>query len=199
MSGKMRIKKCMIRPDKITGRLGNIMFEIAFLYSHARENNLPLVDESLGYYYQDYLHFADYADEIKNLFRSDIPERTDMVAIHVRRGDYVNHPFYVDLSETPYYRDAMLQFPDADFIVFSDDLEWCKQQPVFKGYEFSEGKTELEDLNLMTSCIGHIIANSSFSWWAAFMSPFTRKVVAPLAWHPDGIERTKLPENWIKI
>ena len=51
----------------------------------------------------------------------------------------------------------------------------------------------------MASCVGHIIANSSFSWWGAFISPYTKKVIAPKNWYTDNIERTKCPNNWIKL
>ena len=53
----------------------------------------------------------------------------------------------------------------------------------------------------MAGCKGHIIANSSFSWWAAYIAPQEGKVVAPSAlnWHPDGVERTKCPKEWVRI
>lgn len=199
----------MIPIQKISGRLGNQMFLVASLYAIARDCKFPLVDDSLGYYFQNPAHFKGYESDIKRLFSEDIPEKTDMVAIHVRRGgnpinpnepNYTENPFYVNLSETPYYRDAMAQFPDADFLIFSDDIEWCKRQSMFAGCEFSEGRTELEDLNLMASCTGHIIANSSYSWWAAYLAPYTKKVIAPLAWYSDGdLERTKCPETWLRM
>ena len=178
---------------KITGRLGNQMFQFAFLYDWTRKHD---VDR----YVQDPKYFQHYTDEILYIFREGVPRQTDMVAIHVRRGDYVNHNFYINLSETTYYEDAMDLFPDADFLVFSDDIEFCKEK--FKDYDnvsYSEGNTEIGDMNLMASCVGHIIANSSFSWWGAFISPYTRKVVAPKEWHPDGVERTVCPPEWIRI
>lgn len=189
----------MVNPNKITGRLGNIMFEIAFLYAYARDNNLPLIDSGLGYYYQDPIHFAKYSDEIKNLYREGVHNQTNFVAIHVRRGDYVGHPFYVDLTKTDYYQKAMAEFPNQHFMVFSDDIEWCKQQEVFRDCIFSEGRDELEDLNKMASCIGHIIANSSFSWWGAYIAPYTQKVIYPSQWHPDGVQRTFCPNEWKAI
>ena len=181
----------MVNPDLIFGRLGNRMFQMAFLYSYAKDNGID-------FYFQDPSFFQKYSTDIKLLYGSGIPSKTDMVAIHVRRGDYVGNKFYVNLFDTLYYQDAMREF-DSKFIVFSDDIEWCKQQEIFKDCEFSEGKSELEDLNLMASCVGHIIANSSFSWWGAFISPYTKKVIAPKNWYTDNIERTKCPNNWIKL
>jgi hypothetical protein len=186
----------MIPIKNITGRLGNQMFQFAFLYAYALEHG---VDK----YFQDPKWFEAHKDKILAEYQIGLNgrDRIDMVAIHVRRGDYVGHDFYVDLMETPYYEDAMNKFPDADFLVFSDDIEWCKDQEIFKECEFSEGRTEVEDMNLMACCVGHIIANSSFSWWGAYISPSTQKVVAPSVehWYTDGEERTVCPDNWLRI
>jgi len=180
----------MIPIEKLGGRLGNQMFQLAFLYTHAKEEYIPDI------YVQGEEYFKHYSMEIKAMFGAGISS-IDQVSIHIRRGDYVNNPFYVDLMENGYYDRAMAEFPDADFLVFSDDIEWCKKQEIFAECEFSEGKTEIEDMNLMASCNGHIIANSSFSWWAAYLGK--GKVVAPLDWYTDKKERTSCPETWTKV
>ena len=180
----------MIPLWKLSGRRGNQMFQFAYLHAQARKGLI------LDIYVQDPKYFEEYKDEIKLIFGQDI-ELIDQVAIHVRRGDYVNNPFYVDLMTTDYYEKAMELFPNEGFLVFSDDIEWCKKQDIFKGCEFSEGRTEVEDMNLMAGCKGVIIANSSFSWWGAYLS--SGKVIAPLMWYADGVERTKLPKTWITI
>jgi len=174
------------------GGLGNLLFKEAFIYTQAKEGYIPDV------YVQSEDYFKRHKEDIKILFGQGIGH-IDQVAIHVRRGDYVDNPFYVDLMETEYYGKAMAEFPGADFLVFSDDIEWCKKQDIFAGCEFSEGKDEVEDLNLMASCTGHIIANSSYSWWGAYLSPHGGKVIAPKEWYTDMEERTLLPEEWIKI
>lgn len=181
----------MIHPQKTFGRLGNSLFQYAYIYAQTLKGYTPDI------FLQDPAYFDEYRDEIRTLFNSDASEPLDMVAIHVRRGDYVNNPFYVDLMNTDYYERAMLEFPDSDFLIFSDDVEWCKRQPIFADCEFSEGKTETEDMSLMASCKGIIMANSSFSWWASYLS--NAKIVAPLAWYADGIERTKCLQEWIRI
>lgn len=167
---------------------------MAFLYAFSE-------NEGTDIYFQDPKWFEGHEYAIKRLFGAAIPPKLDQVAIHVRRGDYVNNDFYVDLTQTDYYQRAMEEFAATDFLVFSDDIEWCKRQAIFKNCEFSEGLTELEDLNLMASCSGHIIANSSFSWWGAFISPYSQKVIAPSKnnWYADGIERTKCPLEWKRI
>lgn len=176
------------------GRLGNQMFQLAFLYNHARLNYKDR-------WFQDPTFFKENEEEIKRIFRNGIPkEPLDYVAIHVRRGDYVGHDHFIDLMNTSYYEEAKRLFPHSRFMVFSDDIEWCKEQSIFQECVFSQG-TEIYDMNNMAVCIGHIIANSSFSWWAAYIAPYTKKVVAPSVknWCTDGIERTVCPPEWIRI
>ncbi len=189
----------MINPDILFGRLGNRLFQLSFIYAQMKDGYIPDI------FVQDPKYFDHYREEIKQLFR---PERNqiDMVAVHVRRGDnpinpdepkYCENPFYVNLFETGYYENAMAEFPNADFIVFSDDIPWCKKEPLFAGCEFSEGKTPLEDMELMASCKGIIIANSTFGWWSAYLSD--AKVIAPQSWYRDTIERTVCPDEWERL
>lgn len=193
----------MVPIEKITGRLGNKMFQFAYIYAQMRDRNIPDI------YLQDPKYFDKYQEEIKQLFRPHRDTVIDMVAIHIRRGGnpinsdepkYSEHPFYVNLIDVGYYERAMALFPDSDFLIFSDDIEWCKDYPSFAGCEFSEGKTELEDMELMASCIGIIIANSSFSFWGAYLSDAI-KIVAPSVenWYVDGFERTICPKSWTRI
>ncbi len=183
----------MQKPSNIFGRLGNQMFQMAFLVAYAKDHDTDI-------YLQDEYYFKDHEKLIRALYSSDIPDRTDAVAIHVRRGDYVNNPFYVDLYTDGYYKRAMKKFPNENFLVFSDDLEWCKQQPIFKNCQFFHGN-EIEDMNKMASCKAHIIANSSFSWWGAWLHPTypANKVIVPKNWFTDGVERTVLPKHWKKL
>jgi hypothetical protein len=182
----------MVNITALTGRLGNQMFQYAYLYSQYRDGLIPDI------YIQDEKYFEKYKDEIKSQFKSGI-SNIPYVAIHVRRGDYVGNDFYVDLFADGYYERAMKEFPDSAFIIFSDDIPWCKEQNIFEKCAFSDGFDEVEDLNIMASCCGHIIANSSFSWWGAFLSPNGGKVIAPSRWYTDGVERTKIPNSWIKV
>lgn len=187
----------MIAPREIFGGFGNRLFQYAYLYAKARSGFIPDI------YIQDEKYFAPYQEEIKALYKQGV-EKSDYVSLHVRRGDYLNNPFYVNLQETDYYKKAIALFPGEKFLVFcadrqkgSDDqadMEWCKEK--FKGeqFEFFQGKDEIEDWNAMTGCKAHIIANSSFSWWAAFVSD--NKTIAPKFWFNDGITRISIPEKW---
>lgn len=186
--------KRMVNPTQLGGRLGNQMFQLAYLYSQVKEGKIPDI------YVQDFRHFDKYSDEIKKWFGEGIGY-LPYVAIHLRRGDYVNNPFYVDLAKTGYYIDATNLFPNRKFLIFSDDVPFAKTY--FEGDKFAfDDSNEIEAFNRMASCDSHIIANSSFSAMAAWLSPsLTKRVIAPTIdkWYSDCVERTFLPETWIRL
>jgi hypothetical protein len=185
----------MVDPNILFGRLGNRLFKEAYLYAQAREGYIPDV------YVQNQIYFDSYREELRALFGqgfSAIP----YVGIHVRRGDYVDSKFHVDLTQTNYYEKAIDLFPDKEFLVFSDDSAWCKKHFTSKNFQVVEGRSEVEDFNLLASCTeGNIIANSSFSWWAAYLNPHHPKITAPQEnlWFHDGQVRCHLPSDWEQI
>jgi hypothetical protein len=184
------------------GGLGNNLFQFAYLYARVKDGIIP------DLYLQDPKYFEQCAEEVKGLLQDGIGF-IPFVSIHVRRGTneanpnepaYADNPFYVNLSDTDYYEKAIEMFPKKNFLVFSDDIEFCKTKFTGDRFQFIEDQTEVEDLNMMASCESNIIANSSFSWWAAFLNPNPIKtVVAPKHWHPDEVERTRCPDNWIRL
>lgn len=130
------------------------------------------------------------------------------ISMHVRRGDYVALPDNHPLCSEEYYRRAIdyieAQVGSARVLVFSDDIEWCRT--VFAGpkFRFSEGNDQATDLALMARCDHHVIANSSFSWWGAWLSPNDKKlVVAPRIWrgikakNPEAPDQT--PPGWLRM
>ena len=146
-------------------------------------------------YYQTHKYFEHIEDEIREDFTFDTElvksckeflEYTfvfrDVIALHIRRGDYVSNPNHPSQS-MEYYQRGLEMLPDLDVIVFSDDTEWCKQQEIFSTDRFSisEGNTTDADLCLMSLCQYHIIANSSFSWWGAWLAK-SKRVIAPKNW-----------------
>lgn len=180
--------------EKTFGRLGNRMFQSAFIYAQMREGNIPDI------YLQDPKYFVKFGEEIRDLFGEGIvPD--ERIAIHIRRGDYVNNSFYVDLMETTYYHEATKLFPNEKFLIFSDDIQWCKKYvfPVDIDIEFSEGKSVDEDLKRMSGCKGIIMANSSLSWWAAYLGDKNKKVIYPKNWFSDGQQRVGFLNNWIAL
>lgn len=195
----------MVPITNITGRLGNQMFQFAFLLAYARDNDLD-------HYFQNPAFFGEYDEEIRQLFSKDMHSPIDAVAIHIRRGGnphqpnepkYYENPFYVNLFDTHYYEKAIAMFPDEKFVIFTDDPEWVENNWILfdkSRMTISHG-TEIEDMNNMAACKAHIIANSTFSWWGAWLSPKYphNRVIAPKNWFADGVERTVLPNHWEKI
>lgn len=134
------------------------------------------------------------------------------VCVHVRRGDYVGNTKH-DTVTIEYYRKALelLRAKGATLsvlYVFSDDVAWCKEHiqfdtpsVVFVGPEYT-GVKDTGHLYLMSQCKHFIIANSSFSWWAAWLSENPEKVViAPKRWfNDDTIDTSDLtPPSWIRL
>lgn len=193
----------MVTPEKITGRLGNKMFQTAFIYAQMKDGLIPDI------FVQDPKHFEKYTEEIKQIFGTGIGYLTQ-VGVHVRRGKnplnldepaYSENPFYIDLCSTDYYERTMALFPNEKFLIFSDDPEWCKEKwKDNPNVQVMEKGNEIDDFNLLASCQNQIIANSSFSWWAAFLNPNDgKRVIAPKQWYADGVERTKCPESWERM
>lgn len=182
--------------DKYFGRLGNRLFQLSSLYGMFRDGIIPDI------YLQDYRNFDNYKYDLQQMLGEDIV-RSDYVSIHVRRGknpsnpnepNYSENPFYARLDED-YYRRAMAQFPNEKFLVFTDDLAWVENQEMFKDCEKSF-QDELTDWNKMAGCKGHIIANSSYSFMAAYIGG--GKTIAPNKWFANG-ERIPYPPEWIIV
>ena len=167
-------------------------------------------------YYQTQKYFEHIEDEIRDDFTFDSEliksckeflEYTyvfrDVIALHIRRGDYISNPNHPSQS-MEYYQRGLEMLPDLDVIVFSDDAEWCKQQEIFSSDRFSisEGNTTDADLCLMSMCQYHVIANSSFSWWGAWLAK-SKKVIAPKNWFGGDCVNKDVSDmefaNWIWI
>lgn len=167
---------------------------------------IPHSDELILHgYFQSEKYFVDYRKELKAEFtlrHPQYPEKLDddYIGIHVRRGDYLNHPTIHPACSMEYYNEALSTLPDKPVKVFSDDREWCYKN--FKGDRFHiSTRNFIEDFELLSKCNYHIIANSSFSWWAAWLSD-SKKVIAPLTWFgPDepGSAKDVVPNSWTKI
>ena len=131
------------------------------------------------------------------------------IALHVRRTDYVRNQANHNVLTLEYYQAALEQFdPDRNVIVFSDEPAWCMEQDIFSDDRFiiSENDDNRVDLCLMSLCHDFIIANSSFSWWGAWLSiNKEKKVIAPAQWFgstgytKDHDTKDLIPDDWIKI
>lgn len=139
--------------------------------------------QSEKYFKHNKKNILDLFDLDKCSYDTDILDG-DTVSLHIRRGDYLGVQDHHPVCSLDYYKDALSEFKDNDykFIVFSDDTDWCKQN--FKeDFLFVENKEPQEDLWLMSKCNHNIIANSSFSWWGAWLNQNkSKKVIAPKKW-----------------
>ena len=101
-----------------------------------------------------------------------------------------------------YYQKAMELVGADKFLVFSDDMRWCKAHFTGNNFEFSEGNLPHVDLGLMIGCEHHITANSSFSWWGAWLDPNLQKtVVSPKQWFGSAMTSSHpiddlIPSDW---
>jgi hypothetical protein len=176
-------------------------------------------------YWQSERYFRDVADTIRRDLTPRDPlepenaaiaaqiNRTNAVSLHVRRGDYVTNAVtnaYHGVCSIDYYRAAVAYItthaPDPYFFVFSDDLAWARENLVI-GHpttfvEANPPDRGFRDMQLMSMCRHHVIANSSFSWWGAWLNPSNDKIiVAPARWFAQDKKNTDdlLPAEWVKL
>lgn len=157
-----------------------------------------------GGYFQSESHFEKYSEAVKSLFsptkefidriRTEIPVifNTEVTVINVRRGDYLHYPTYHPVVSPEYIHKALTLVPSNQYIVASDDIPWCKEHLNIPNAIYLEGWKVHEQLWIMAMCHHFIISNSSFSWWAAYLSRHPGKIViAPETWFgPEG------PATW---
>lgn len=119
-------------------------------------------------------------------------------SIHIRRGDYSKLSWDFPMQSLEYYQHAIAQFPsDTLFLIFSDDIIWCRRHFTGAQFEFVENEEDIIDLFLMSRCRHHIIANSTFSWWGAWLNPDPTKIVlCPDRWFGPGV--SAYPRHYTK-
>lgn len=127
------------------------------------------------------------------------------VAISVRRGDFETDPYHYLLPMEYYFGAFFKHFSDKNIVVFSDDIDWCKDkfQIIDKDIIFSDNKNGIEQLSLMSLFQNFIIANSTFSWWGAYLAAVNNKKVIRPSHHFDGKLKLQAdikdhyPSEWI--
>ena len=154
-----------------------------------------------------------YAHPTPNSYNQEMINRIsqcESVGIHVRRGDYKNAPEFNGICHTAYYSEAIQQLktisrPQA-FFIFSNDIAWCKShlQPLIGNantiyVDGNTGKDSCWDMFLMTYCKNLIIANSSFSWWGAYLNKNARIVIAPDPWLRRDCEINVYEDHWTRV
>lgn len=158
-------------------------------------NNVDIID-----FFQTEKYFAHIKNQIREdfTFKADIIKNCkkyikslqhykEMIGLHIRRKDYIKNKVLVSL-DLQYYFDALKLLNNSlPVMIFSDDKDWCKQQKLFNSNRFiiSSLTNAYEDLCCMSMCQYHIIANSSYSWWGAWLAQ-SKKVIAPKKWYTDN-------------
>jgi hypothetical protein len=191
------------------------------------DQKLLLLDQNvyLDGYWQSELYFKGIRDLLLKEFTfKDAPNAENAgclssiasqnaVCVHIRRGDYcTNNHYQMKYGVCPldYYRTAIgyieQRIIDPAFFIFSDDPPWVhsdfprRNSMTIVSHNF--GRNDSEDLRLMMNCRHFIIANSSFSWWGAWLAQFPQKIViAPKLWYitPDKSDKDLVPESWVRL
>ena len=142
---------------------------------------------------------------LKEKYRDIFNNGNEVVSIHIRRGDYISLQSHHALLDLDYYQKAISKFNDKKykFLVFSDDIEWCKDT-FSTEFNFVERGEDYMDLWLMSLCNHNIIANSSYSWWGAWLNKNKNKrVIAPKKWFGPSLSHHDtsdlIPNSWETI
>lgn len=181
----------------------------------------------LSGYFQSSKYFIGYEGLIKDLFLFPINEldilnkelllkikKANTISVHIRRGDYIEdkmtHQFHGCCSVEYYLKAITLlmdRYTDSTLVFFSDDGNWVKEQ--FENLHYpkifidnNSAENSWVDMLLMSSCRHNIIANSSFSWWGAWLNKnLDKTVIAPKKWFEtkDLDTKTLLPKEWIQL
>ena len=174
-------------------------------------------------YFQNETYFKAFSEDLRKDFEFIVPfndenaimtqkiASTNSISVHIRRGDYLNPDVNLALLNITYYQEAISYIKQnvesPVFYIFSDDINWVREnldlsQTEHVFIDWNKGADSFRDMQLMSLCKNNIIANSSFSWWGAWLNNNPDKIViAPGTWYknetkedyPNGF----IPEKWI--
>jgi hypothetical protein len=191
--------------------------DLIYREPHFHYSKIPYMDNLrlLGYF-QSEKYFSKHREQILKLFSIDsinkqlISKKYNSLfehktcSLHVRRGDYLGLPNHHPICDIGYYKEAMEQIDEnVVYLVFSNDIEWCKNNFIGNNFIFITGESDYIDMWLMSLCNHNIIANSSFSWWGAWLNKNqNKKVIYPKKWFGSALNHNTndlIPEGWIII
>jgi hypothetical protein len=213
-------RRVLRRPAFRLLRSRRLVVEPHFHYWHGiRDVRAPCY---LHGYWQSHRYFEEIADELRRDFSPahDIPPRvadlleqvrsTRSVSLHIRRGDYVKNPrtskFHGNLGESYYHEAVTLvreKVGNIELFIFSDDLNWVRREMRFDVpahyVDGNVGDASYLDMLLMSNCSHNIIANSTFSWWAAWLNGNAGKIViCPKRWFADeAVDTRDVCPDWM--
>jgi len=194
--------------------------EYSFIYNEPHFNFQPIPFRKnilLNGYFQSEKYFSHNRNEILRLFSPNEKNLNyiynkygniltkNTTSIHVRRGDYLKLQNHHPLCEMDYYKKSIdVIGKNSTFIVFSDDINWCKENFKYKDITFIENEKDYIDLYIMSMCKNNIMANSSFSWWGAWLNKNqNKKIIAPKKWFGESKKNVDTkdlyPKSCIKI
>lgn len=200
--------------------LENTIQFAVFQETHHHYQKIPKFEHSvhLQGYFQSEKYFKDFESDIRSLFCIDentkeylLKKYSDVLnlntcSLHVRRGDYLVYSYNHPQQSSDFYKKAIELFSDdTNYIIFSDDINWCKNTFSFlRNKIFAENNTNYQDLYLMSLCKNNIMANSSFSWWGSWLNNNKdKKVIIPKQWFGPNLRHHNcddIPcEGWISI
>jgi hypothetical protein len=195
--------------DKISHNLTTFI-EVPFAYVPLT----PKDGECYRGYFQSEKYFVHNRDFILNLFKysNTLNEQINKYSIsdnscsiHVRRGDYLRYKNVHFVQKIDYFKKAAEKINANKYFIFSDDIDWCKENFTSNIYfqdkdlQFIENEKDYVELFLMSKCTYNIVSNSSFSWWGAWLNQNPNKIViAPKHWWA-GFDDDVVPNSWIKM
>lgn len=189
--------------------------------------NFELLGDSSDKFYDGYWQSYQYFDSCRDVILKEftfpkismedklnfelnerLNNEENSVGIHIRRGDYLKNWKYRGLCGIDYYQKAIAyileHIKSPKFFLFSDDIDWVKENisPLLKGYDitfvnWNHSINSYKDMQLMAMCKNLIIANSSFSWWAAYLNQNNPIVVAPEKWINSFMDFRIQYKDWI--
>ena len=190
-----------------------------------KKNILNRADGYFDGHWNSEKYFNKYEDAVRKDFELKAPfgskaseisqkiiSEQNAISLHIRRGDYVSNKKIANIYNTlplSYYEQAMKKINEktmgAHFFIFSDDMDWVRKNFSTKysvTFVSSPEIADYEEITLMSQCKHNIIANSTFSWWGAWLNPSSQKVViAPAKWLNTSPSKYTdvVPNSWIKI
>ncbi len=217
--------KAIIMPVKFILRLfGCNIIRENFNYNY--NSNFLKSSKGLNFYYGGWHSDLYFQSEKKQIIKKynfvdahlnttntkilDLINKTNSISFHIRRGDFMNNSninLFGNICNAEYYKKAKAEIEqkikDPHYFIFSNDMDWVKSNLEFSTVTYVEGnigQNSWIDLFLMTKCKNNIIANSSFSWWGAWLNSNNDKiVVCPNKFSNNDINSDVYPINWLKI
>lgn len=223
-----QLKSVSINKDSLLSKVIRKIFKVELSrqseFSEKLLNMMVVNDKiSQDIYFDGYWQNSKYVSDVEEILRKkfvfrnvignkniellDMIKNSNSISIHIRRGDYLSEPGLFDVCNIEYYCNAIMEIKkqigeNLKFFVFSDDPEWCRRNMYMISNEtyidWNKKEDSWIDMYLMSQCKHNIIANSSFSWWGAWLNENKEKIVVmPKNWRNDIYYRNLNNEKWI--